>query len=70
MHIGVDLDNTILDATSTHLHYYNQVSGLSFTPTVHFHPPNFGKPSNKQAIQNETAQFDAASPGNTYLFMK
>ena len=32
MHIGVDLDNTILDATSAHLHYYNQVSGLSFTP--------------------------------------
>lgn len=32
MHIGIDLDNTILDATSAHLHYYNQVSGLSFTP--------------------------------------
>lgn len=30
MHIGIDLDNTILDATSSHLHYYNQVSGLSF----------------------------------------
>jgi uncharacterized HAD superfamily protein len=32
MHIGVDLDNTILDATSAHLHYYNKVSGLLFTP--------------------------------------
>ncbi len=32
MHIGVDLDNTILDATSTHLHYYNKASGLSFIP--------------------------------------
>lgn len=32
MHIGIDLDNTILDATSAHLHYYNKVSGLSFTP--------------------------------------
>ncbi|WP_409340643.1 5' nucleotidase, NT5C type [Paenibacillus sp. MBLB4367] len=32
MHIGVDVDNTILDATSAHLHYYNKASGLSFTP--------------------------------------
>ncbi|CAG7646826.1 hypothetical protein ACFQI7_24210 [Paenibacillus allorhizosphaerae] len=32
MHIGIDLDNTILDATSAHLQYYNQVSGLSLTP--------------------------------------
>ncbi|MFD0682798.1 MULTISPECIES: 5' nucleotidase, NT5C type [unclassified Paenibacillus] len=32
MHIGIDLDNTILDATSAHLHYYNIASGLSFTP--------------------------------------
>lgn len=32
MHIGVDLDNTILDATSAHLRYYNLASGLSFTP--------------------------------------
>ncbi|WP_256760415.1 hypothetical protein [Cohnella sp. WQ 127256] len=32
MHIGVDIDNTILDATSAHLKYYNKVSGLSFTP--------------------------------------
>lgn len=32
MHIGVDLDNTILDATSAHLHYYNKASGRSFTP--------------------------------------
>lgn len=32
MHIGVDLDNTVLDATSAHLHYYNRVSGLSLTP--------------------------------------
>ncbi len=32
MHIGVDLDNTILDATSAHLQYYNTASGLSFTP--------------------------------------
>lgn len=31
MHIGVDLDNTVLDATSVHLHYYNQASGKSFT---------------------------------------
>ncbi|MDF2652756.1 MAG: hypothetical protein K0Q73_8561 [Paenibacillus sp.] len=31
MHIGVDLDNTILDATSTHLHFYNIASGLSLT---------------------------------------
>lgn len=33
MHIGIDVDNTILDATSAHLHYYNQASGLSFTPS-------------------------------------
>ncbi|XEC93811.1 hypothetical protein AB6A23_21035 [Paenibacillus tarimensis] len=32
MHIGVDLDNTILDATSAHLKYYNAASGFSFTP--------------------------------------
>lgn len=32
MHIGVDLDNTILDATSSYLHFYNKASGLSFTP--------------------------------------
>ncbi|MEF3305364.1 5' nucleotidase, NT5C type [Paenibacillus sp. GYB003] len=32
MHIGVDLDNTVLDATSAYLHYYNMVSGLSLTP--------------------------------------
>lgn len=32
LHIGVDLDNTILDATSTHLQYYNLASGQSFTP--------------------------------------
>ncbi|UVI33081.1 5' nucleotidase, NT5C type [Paenibacillus spongiae] len=32
MHIGVDLDNTILDATTSHLRYYNLASGLSFTP--------------------------------------
>ena len=32
MHIGIDLDNTVLDATSAHLHYYNRVSGLSLTP--------------------------------------
>jgi uncharacterized HAD superfamily protein len=32
LHIGIDLDNTILDATSAHLHYYNQASGKSFTP--------------------------------------
>ncbi len=32
MHIGIDLDNTILDATIAHLHYYNQASGLSLTP--------------------------------------
>lgn len=31
MHIGIDLDNTILDATASHLHYYNQESGLSLT---------------------------------------
>ncbi|MEW9699483.1 hypothetical protein [Paenibacillus sp. SI8] len=32
LHIGIDLDNTILDATSAHLHYYNKASGLAFTP--------------------------------------
>jgi uncharacterized HAD superfamily protein len=32
LHIGIDLDNTILDATTAHLHYYNKVSGLLFTP--------------------------------------
>lgn len=32
LHIGIDLDNTVLDATSAHLRYYNQASGLSFTP--------------------------------------
>lgn len=32
LHIGIDLDNTILDATTAHLYYYNQASGLSFTP--------------------------------------
>ncbi|TXK85769.1 hypothetical protein [Paenibacillus sp. N3.4] len=32
MHIGIDLDNTVLDATSTYLKYYNMASGLSFTP--------------------------------------
>ncbi|MCM3786248.1 hypothetical protein M3231_25150 [Neobacillus mesonae] len=32
MHIGIDLDNTVLDATSTHLKYYNLASGFSFTP--------------------------------------
>jgi uncharacterized HAD superfamily protein len=31
MRIGVDLDNTILDATTSHLHYYNLASGLSLT---------------------------------------
>jgi len=31
LHIGIDLDNTILDATASHLHYYNQATGLSFT---------------------------------------
>lgn len=31
MHIGVDLDNTILDATTSHLHYYNKASGRSLT---------------------------------------
>ncbi|UKS29274.1 hypothetical protein LOZ80_10185 [Paenibacillus sp. HWE-109] len=31
MHIGIDLDNTILDATSAHLKYYNIASGQSFT---------------------------------------
>lgn len=32
MHIGVDLDNTVLDATSSYLHFYNKASGLSYTP--------------------------------------
>lgn len=32
MHIGIDLDNTVLDATSSHLKYYNIASGLSLTP--------------------------------------
>ncbi|GAA3406247.1 hypothetical protein GCM10020370_32520 [Paenibacillus hodogayensis] len=32
MHIGVDLDNTVLDATSSYLHYYNKASGLFLTP--------------------------------------
>ncbi|WP_127585122.1 5' nucleotidase, NT5C type [Paenibacillus koleovorans] len=32
MHIGIDLDNTILDATASHLHYYNLASGRSFRP--------------------------------------
>ncbi|WP_187274569.1 hypothetical protein [Paenibacillus sp. N3.4] len=32
MHIGVDLDNTVLDATSSYLHFYNKASGQSFTP--------------------------------------
>lgn len=32
MHLGIDLDNTILDATSAHLHYYNKESGRCFTP--------------------------------------
>ena len=31
MHIGIDLDNTVLDATSAYLHYYNHVSGLELT---------------------------------------
>lgn len=31
MHIGLDLDNTVLDATSACLHYYNKVSGLTIT---------------------------------------
>lgn len=31
LHIGVDLDNTILDATRSHLQYFNQASGLSYT---------------------------------------
>ena len=29
MHIGLDLDNTVLDATSACLHYYNKVSGFA-----------------------------------------
>ncbi|QHT59441.1 hypothetical protein GXP70_05275 [Paenibacillus lycopersici] len=32
MHIGIDLDNTILDATAAHLHFYNLASGRAFTP--------------------------------------
>lgn len=32
MHIGIDLDNTLLDATSSHLKYYNIASGLMLTP--------------------------------------
>lgn len=31
MHIGVDLDNTLLDATTAHLQYYNKASGLTLT---------------------------------------
>lgn len=31
MHIGIDLDNTVLDATTPHLHYYNLASGLTLT---------------------------------------
>lgn len=32
MHIGVDLDNTVLDGTAAHLKYFNMASGLSLTP--------------------------------------
>lgn len=32
MHFGIDLDNTVLDATSSHLKYYNLASGLALTP--------------------------------------
>lgn len=32
LHIGIDLDNTILDATTAHLHYYNLASGRAFKP--------------------------------------
>jgi len=32
LHIGVDLDNTVLDATSSYLFYYNKASGKSFVP--------------------------------------
>lgn len=32
MHIGIDLDNTILDATSSHLYYYNKASGKNYSP--------------------------------------
>ena len=32
LHIGVDLDNTVLDATSSHLKYYNIASGLRIAP--------------------------------------
>lgn len=32
LHIGVDLDNTVLDATSSHLKYFNIASGLALTP--------------------------------------
>jgi uncharacterized HAD superfamily protein len=31
MHIGIDLDNTVLDATSAILHCYNTVSGLELS---------------------------------------
>lgn len=31
MHLGIDLDNTIMDATTAHLYYYNQVSGKKFS---------------------------------------
>jgi|GEM_PF-6213146 len=30
MHLGIDLDNTILDATTAHLHYYNMESTQKF----------------------------------------
>ncbi|WP_308636426.1 5' nucleotidase, NT5C type [Paenibacillus silvisoli] len=32
MHIAVDLDNTVLDATAAHVTYYNLASGLTLTP--------------------------------------
>ena len=31
MRIGVDLDNTMLDSTTTHLRYDNIASGFSYT---------------------------------------
>lgn len=31
MHIGLDLDNTVLDATTAHLKCYNKISGRSLT---------------------------------------
>ncbi|MFB9326362.1 hypothetical protein ACFFSY_10595 [Paenibacillus aurantiacus] len=31
LHIGIDLDNTVLDATSSYLHFYNKASGLSYS---------------------------------------